>query len=115
MQCHIPPIWFIYAFTITSFTITSGGGTYRQFRNDQGDEDFPPPPPQSSYIEDVSYPPPPVEQPRGYGYNNEPQEDFPPPPSPTANYKTHSPENVKYGVHNQMYSSSSYGDSPHNR
>ncbi|XP_052712879.1 thyroid receptor-interacting protein 6-like [Crassostrea angulata] len=90
----------------------AGGGTYRQFRAEQGDEDFPPPPPQSSYIEEVAYPIPQVEQSRAYGYND-PQEDFPPPPSPTSNYNTHSPENVQYGVHNQMYSS--YGDSPHNR
>lgn len=108
----------IYTESFRLFSITvenafiSGGGTYRQFRAEQGDEDFPPPPPQSSYIEEVAYPPPQVEQSRAYGYND-PHEDFPPPPSPTANYNTHSPENVQYGVHSQMYSS--YDDSPHNR
>lgn len=108
----------IYTESFRLFSITvenafiSGGGTYRQFRAEQGDEDFPPPPPQSSYIEEVAYPPPQVEQSRAYGYND-PHEDFPPPPSPTTNYNTHSPENVQYGVHNQMYSS--YDDSPHNR
>ncbi|XP_061189778.1 lipoma-preferred partner homolog [Saccostrea echinata] len=91
----------------------AGGGTYRQFRADQGDEEFPPPPPQSTYIEDTPYPPPPVDQSRGYGYN-EPQDDFPPPPSPTSNYTTQPLDNTKYGVHNQIYSSN-YGDSPPNR
>jgi hypothetical protein len=62
-----------------------GGSTYRQF---QRADDFPPPPPQTSFIEEQNFPPPPLDQGRGYGYQ-EVQDDFPPPPQSSTVYESH--------------------------
>jgi hypothetical protein len=47
-----------------------------------------PPPPQTSFIEEQNFPPPPLDQGRGYGYQ-EVQDDFPPPPQSSTVYESH--------------------------
>lgn len=60
-----------------------GGSTYRQF---QRTEDFPPPPPQTAYVEEQNFPPPPPDTGRGYGYQ-EVHDEFPPPPQASTGYE----------------------------
>lgn len=60
-----------------------GGSSYRQF---QRTEDFPPPPPQTAYVEEQNFPPPPPDTGRGYGYQ-EVHDEFPPPPEASTGYR----------------------------
>lgn len=85
-----------------------GGSTYRQF---QRADDFPPPPPQTSFIEEQNFPPPPLDQGRGYGYQ-EVQDDFPPPPQSSTVYESHdvtSPIHVSTEYDQQMTTYGSQG------
>lgn len=78
-----------------------GGTTYRQF---QRTEEFPPPPPQTSYVDEQSFPPPPPDQGRSYAYQ-EVHDDFPPPPQSSTGHDVTSPIHIT----TEYSAQSSYG------
>lgn len=83
-----------------------GGGQYRQFRDQPGESEFPPPPPQSGY-HDEQFPPPPQDS--AYEYESrETREEFPPPPTQSTSYtySRDSPDMTNYpGGYTSSYSS----------